>query len=316
MDDQRKILRTGAAAILGALLLRLVMPVINAGGIWSLVILLQTGRLVQLPPEEVSTSVIATEPAISTEPSFLQPIFSETDATLVQLSNTSGYKIDIASLMTQPLPWEATPAVLILHTHGTESYTKTEDYTESSLYRTGNTGYNVVSIGDQLATLLENAGIRVIHDRNMYDLADYNSAYIAARSGIQDALAADPSICLVIDLHRDAAQDSAGTQVGRTVTTGKGQAAQLMFVMGTDAGGYEHPGWEENLSVAVKLQAGLEKLCPGICRPIQLRTSRYNQDLSAGALLVEVGFTGNTRQEALLATEFLADAIITLTGIK
>lgn len=311
MDEQRTILRTCGAVILGALILRLVAPVFSAGGFWSLPILLQTGRVVKLPTEEIT--IEATEPP-ATEPEPVLPVFSEEDRALVQLSNASGYSVNLTQLLTDPLPWQESPTVLILHTHGTESYTRTEDYKESSLYRTSDTGYNVVSIGDQLAALLENAGIRVIHDRTMYDLTDYNSAYLNARSGIQAALAADPSVFLVLDLHRDAATDSSGTAVGKTVTTEKGQAAQLMFVMGTDAGGYTHPQWAQNLSLAVKLQAQLERTCPGICRPISLRTSRYNQDLSAGALLVEVGFTGNTRQEALLATEILADAIIALSG--
>ena len=81
---------------------------------------------------------------------------------------------------------------------------------------------------------------------------------------------------------------------------------------GTDAGGYPHAAWQENLSLAAKLQVTLERTYPGICRPMQLRTSRFNQDLSPGALLVEVGAAGNTRQEALLSARILADAIIEL----
>ena len=308
MDEQKKILRTCTAVLLCALVLRFMAPVFSTGGFWSLPIFLQTGRVVKLQQAEV------TEPASVIKPETLLPVFSEADLALVQLDNASGCPVDMVQLLTEPLQWPDSPAVLILHTHGTESYTKTESYTETSLYRTADTGYNVVSIGDRLTSLLENAGIRVIHDRTMYDLTDYNSAYLTARSATEEKLAADPSICLVLDLHRDAAADSAGIPVGKTVNTAAGQAAQLMFVMGTDAGGYHHPQWEQNLSLALKLQAQLEKTCPGICRPVSLRTSRYNQDLSPGALLVEVGFTGNTRQEALLATEILADAIITLTG--
>ena len=66
------------------------------------------------------------------------------------------------------------------------------------------------------------------------------------------------------------------------------------------------------MSLAVKFQAQLEKQCPGICRPISFRSQRFNQDLSTGALLVEVGSAGNTHQEALLATDFLAQTIIAL----
>ena len=74
-----------------------------------------------------------------------------------------------------------------------------------------------------------------------------------------------------------------------------------------------HPKWQENMSLAVKLHAQLEKTCPGICRPISLRSQRFNQDLSTGALSIEVGAAGNTRQEALGGAEILAQAIIALS---
>ena len=82
--------------------------------------------------------------------------------------------------------------------------------------------------------------------------------------------------------------------------------------MGTDAGGLSHSAWQDNLSLALKLHAQLEKQCSDICRPMYLRTSRFNQDLCPGALLVEVGAAGNTHAEALLATDILAEGIIAL----
>ena len=134
----------------------------------------------------------------------------------------------------------------------------------------------------------------------------------AARQSTTKILGEYPEISLVLDLHRDSMESSSGTQITATVPTAKGDAAQLMLVMGSDGNGQNHPHWEKNLSLAVKLHAQLEKNCPGICRPIQFRSQRYNQDLSNGALLVEVGAAGNTRQQALLAGEYLAQAIIAL----
>ena len=87
-----------------------------------------------------------------------------------------------------------------------------------------------------------------------------------------------------------------------------------MMVVGTDASGLTHPRWPENMSLAVKLHAKLEKNAPGICRPISFRSQRFNQDLSPGALIVEVGSAGNTRQEALLAVEILGQAILDIAG--
>lgn len=94
----------------------------------------------------------------------------------------------------------------------------------------------------------------------------------------------------------------------RTLARVEGEdAAQLMVVLGTN-----HKGYEENLSLGLKLHTQLERQAPGITRPLQLRAQRFNQDLSPGALLVEVGAAGNSRTEALRAADQLAEAIITL----
>ena len=86
-----------------------------------------------------------------------------------------------------------------------------------------------------------------------------------------------------------------------------------MFVVGTDYGGLTHPQWQQNLSLALKLQTQLESFCPGICRNLNLRTQRFNQDLSVGSLLVEVGASGNTHAQALKSAEVLAKAILSLS---
>ena len=85
-----------------------------------------------------------------------------------------------------------------------------------------------------------------------------------------------------------------------------------MLVIGTNAGGLNHPNWEENLAVGLKLHTLLERMAPGITRPVNLRTQRFNQDLLPGALLVEVGAAGNTHPEALRAAEVLAQAVAAL----
>ena len=88
--------------------------------------------------------------------------------------------------------------------------------------------------------------------------------------------------------------------------------ANLMLVMGSNKGNRVFPNWERNLALAVKLQAQLEQTHQGLCKPINLVTSRYNQDLCTGALLVEVGTAGNTHAEALAAAEHLAAGILAL----
>ena len=94
---------------------------------------------------------------------------------------------------------------------------------------------------------------------------------------------------------------------------GSQRAAQLMMVVGTDAGGLDNPGWQDNLALALKLQVTLERQNPGICRNLNLTYHRYNQHLGDYALLVEIGAAGNTLAEARLAAEALAQAVIRLS---
>lgn len=279
--------------------------------IGSALIFLQTGRVAKLT-DPVETESPSTEPPPSTEPLPVTTsvIFTADDAACIQINDRADKHPDIEALLLQPLHWDLTddePAVLILHTHATESYTKTEDYTESSQYRTLDKDYNMVSIGNRVAQLLTEGGLTVLHDDTLHDYPSYNGSYGNSRQTLREYLQEHPSIRLVLDLHRDAATDSSGNQVGHSLTTEKGRAAKVMLVMGCN-----HSAWEENAAVALKLHARLEQLCPGICRPAVLRSARFNQDLSGGALLIEVGAAGNTRQEALLSAEYIAQAIIDL----
>ena len=216
--------------------------------------------------------------------------------------------------MGQPLNWNLVseaPTVLILHTHGTESYTKSpgEIYTESSAYRTLDKHYNMVSLGDLLAQALEAAGISVIHDRSLHDHPSYSGSYSAARKSIAAYLEEYPSIQLVLDLHRDASGDDKN-QLKTAATVDGVKSAQLMLVVGTDASGLKHPHWEENLALALKLHTQLERTAPGICRSISLRSQRFNQDQHPHALIVEIGGAGNSHAEAVTATTVLAKAIV------
>lgn len=241
--------------------------------------------------------------------------FSEEDAAVIALSNASDKEPALEALLAAPLEWSLggmEPSVLILHTHTTESYEPGEEhYPETAPYRTLEEEHNMLSIGSRVAEILEAAGISVVHDRKLHDYPSYSGAYNHARKAIRAMGQEHPGIRIVLDLHRDASEGTGGQL--RTAAEIDGQpGAQLMFVVGCGNAGLKHPRWEENLSLALKLQVLLEKRSPGICRPISLRNQRYNQDLSPGALLVEVGAAGNTREEALLAAQALAEAIICL----
>lgn len=332
MDRETLCLRIGALAIAGAVLLRLcsggalgaVTEALSSPEAVSVMLYLETGRVVrpaqpQAPEnsEEPKPTPVLEEsaPTVPAE-TFLQTTFSDEDAALVEVNSVCGYDTDLPALLRKPLNWnlaQKEPTVLILHSHGTESYTKTENYTETSSYRTLDTGYNVVSIGAELKTLLEAGGIQVIHDATLHDYPSYSSSYSHARKQIRSYLEEYPSIALVLDIHRDSVENNKGEQVAFTESHGGQKAAQLMMVVGTDANGLNHPNWQENMALAVKLHAQLEKNTPGICRPISFRPQRFNQDLSPGGMLIEVGSAGNTRQEALEGARLLAQAILELS---
>ena len=322
---EQKVLRTGALVVACAIILRLLSGAAGSFAVRmspklvSFILFMQTGRVVRLgnisfspPPTEQTEETEATEPP-PTEPE--KPVFSPQDAAAITIAAGFSYSADLPALMAKPLSWDLTgdePKVLIVHTHGSESFLPTKDYQETTPYHTLNTDYNMVSVGDLVANKLKAAGISVLHDRSLHDEPSYNAAYNNSRKSVQEYLAEYPSICLVLDLHRDSIEDEAGNQVAQTVFSQGATVAPLMLVVGTDCGGLHHPRWQENLSLALKLQLQLEDICPGICRNINLRTQRFNQDLSPGAMLVEVGASGNTRQEALRAAEILAQGILSL----
>ena len=244
------------------------------------------------------------------------PAFSAEEAEAIVVKTNSDLEPDLQELLCRPLQWDLTgdePTVLILHTHGTESYTKAagEHYPESAAFRTLENDHNMISVGDHLATLLEAGGVGVIHDRELHDYPSYSGSYSHARKAIAACLEKNPSIRLVLDLHRDASGDNLNQM--RTYATVDGKAsAQLMLVVGSNGTGLTHPDWEENLALGLKLHTQCQRIAPGIMRYVNLRAQRFNQDLSSGALIVEVGAAGNTRAEALTAIEVLAEAILSL----
>ena len=188
------------------------------------------------------------------------------------------------------------------------------DYTyeeEGGEYRTTDESCNMLSLGEELARLLNEAGIHTVQDRTYYDYPDYLASYDNARVGLQKQLDKYPTVKLVIDLHRDSAEREDGSQWATSATVNGEESAQVMLVMGTDSY-YTHPNWEKNLSIALKLQAIMEKTHDGSTRPLDLRKQRFNQDLSTGAIIAEIGAAGNTYREAMNGVSVLAEAIIML----
>ena len=330
MDQHQWSLRMGASVIMCATLLRLassgffqpVVDFLSQPKTSSFLLYLETGRVVRFSASEPETlpvlAPVSTEsPAettVPTEPPL--PAFSPEDAAAVEMKYSCSLRPSLETLITRPLQWDLTgedPTVLILHTHTTESYTKSEgeSYEEDAAFRTLAEDYNMVSIGERVAQLLSAGGITVLHDQELHDYPSYNGSYSHARKSTKAYLEQYPSIRLVLDLHRDASGDN-NNQMSTHATVNGADSAQLMVVMGTNGSGTSHNNWEENMALGLKLHTQLERIAPGICRPMNLRGQRFNQDLAPGALLIEVGAAGNTHAEALVAAEVLAEGILAL----
>jgi len=197
--------------------------------------------------------------------------------------------------------------IVIFHTHTCESYTpcETYNYTMTGNYRTTDSNYNVVRIGRELTTHLSKKGFNVIHDETYHDY-QYSGSYSRSLETVENLLT-ETSAEIVIDIHRDAVGN--GDTYGPTVMINGERVAQLMFVIGTDGGGSEHPNWIENLKIAIMIQEKANEMYPGLFRPIIVRNSRYNQHTAKGACIIEVGATANTLGESMLSMQCLANVL-------
>ena len=203
------------------------------------------------------------------------------------------------------------PQVLILCTHTCEAYTPSEtySYTPTDTDRTEDPNFNMLRIGREAKAVLEGMGISVILDETVCDLPSYSGSYKKSLAVMEAQLQKHPSVSVVLDLHRDAITLDDGSKVKLTTSIHGETVAQAMAVVGTDASGQAHPHWQENLAFANAIQQNADRLYPNLMRPMNLRTGRFNQHTSKGALLFEIGTSGNTMDEALLCIRYLAETI-------
>jgi len=237
------------------------------------------------------------------------------------ISNSTEYELtmqDLQADFSAELTAEE-PQILILHTHGSEAYTpaETDGVVWSGDYRTTDSRYNVVRVGDEMAEVFGEAGISVLHDRTLYDYPSYAGAYDRSLAAIQSYLIQYPSIRFILDVHRDAVADGQGNQY-KVVSDieGVGTAAQLTLVVGSDGSGLTHPDWMENLRLAAAIQNEALAEYPTLMRPVLLRNSRYNQHATTGSLLLEAGAAGNSPEEAALAGRLFAQKMAEVLQAK
>lgn len=280
------------------------------------VILDLDGERDEAEPEETPEA-----PEASTEPAAQGEQYTDEGTRIVPttiyggltIKNSTSYDIDVGALVAAgpslTLPAEG-PQVLIVHTHGSEAYTPDayDQYEETDTDRTEDKNYNVIRVGDELTKALEAQGISVLHDREIYDYPSYTGSYSRSGAAVESYLAQYPDIAIVIDLHRDALCD--GEVTYKTVAELDGTASsQLMMLVGTGESGLYHPNWEQNLRLALYLQQAVNAKYPTLARPISVVKERYNQHLTTGSFILEVGSNGNSLQEAITAVRLFADAV-------
>lgn len=257
-------------------------------------------------------------PEVTAEPEDIRPqTLTHREGNLsaadISVNNTTGQEIDVAALAAAPVEMRlgAGPQILIMHTHGSEAYTMegADIYTPSDTYRTTDNGFNVVRIGDEIAGILTDMGFSVVHDTSLYDYPVYSGAYDRSKEAVERYLEKYPTIKVVLDVHRDALIGVDGATYKTMATVAGEETAQIMLVVGSNDAGLEHPLWKKNLTLAIKLQERMNGLDPTLARPITVRTNRFNQQLTTGSVLVEVGSHGNTLEEALSAARLFAGAV-------
>ena len=240
----------------------------------------------------------------------------------IQVKNKSGVTVDVAAALKADLPFEiefgsSEPQVLIYHTHTTEGYMPYDAgyYNEGDVPRNNTYPYNVVAVGDALEAELTAAGIAVIHDTTIYDYPNYRGSYERSVVTMEEMLKKHPSIKVTLDIHRDGLMVNSTDKLKPTATINEKKAAQLMVVCGTlSTDALPHPQWSKNLIFAARLQEKLEKTYPLLCRPLSLTNARYNQYVTTGSLLIEVGSEGNTLEEATYSAHLLGQTLATLWG--
>ena len=200
--------------------------------------------------------------------------------------------------------------VLILHTHTSESFEPYDRdfYDFSFSYRTTDPSKNTVMIGEEIKKGLTKAGINTIHDTTIHDYPSYNGSYERSEQTVKSYLEQYPSIKIVLDIHRDALESNNNLIQPVANINGK-KAAQIMIISGCDDGTMGMPNYLQNFRLASLFQQQLEQDWSGLTRPILFDYRKYNQHLTTGSLLIEVGSHGNTLDQVKYSGELIGKSL-------
>ena len=237
----------------------------------------------------------------------------------VAYKNSSKQQVDIAAALKHKPALSfsqnsTAPQVLITHTHTTECYLGYDKgfYNADDPTRTKDSAKNMVAVGEQVAKQLRIAGIGVIHDTEIHDHV-YNEAYSHSKKAVEKLLKQNPTIRVVLDIHRDAIYSSDTQRIKPTVVIDGKKAAQVMIIVGMkNTKTVPNTHTKENLSFGVRLQQRLHTDYAGLMRPMVLANARYNQQLCNGMVLLEVGSDVNTLEEAQYAAELVGKGLVSV----
>ncbi|MEG0897642.1 MAG: stage II sporulation protein P [Ruthenibacterium sp.] len=225
---------------------------------------------------------------------------------------------EVAAEMMQKLPFTIeknsdAPQVLIMHTHTTEAYESAEHSYCDPNYSARNRDItqNMVAVGAEIVAELNAAGIVALQDATLHDYPSYNGSYAKSNATVRRYLQQYPSIKVVLDVHRDAIQKDDGTRIKPVAMIDGMKAAQVMIICGCDVDG-NLPNCKQNLRFASRWQDTIEKMYPGLTRPALFDYRYYNQDLTTGSLLIEVGGHANTLEEAKYSGKMVGAALAAL----
>lgn len=206
------------------------------------------------------------------------------------------------------------PRVLIYHTHTWEAYEMTEDapYQPTEKWRTKDDDFNVVRVGKELDRELTARGFEVVHDMTPFEPPNLSASYKRSLEMLRRRLDAGEQYDYLFDIHRDA---YSGPYNGKNGVEIDGKPASFVMLLvgkgtgATGAGFDERPDWPRNLELAQAITEAMNQRVPGITRDVKIKNGRFNQHVSTGALLIEVGNNRNTLEEALAACPVIAEAI-------
>ena len=264
-------------------LLWLILPLLLAAMLWMgapAAQLRDAPNVYELLLRSAGLPAIAEEPIPTQEPPAQEPEAPPEEALLV---------------VAKPQPPKERVRAVVYCTHTSEEY-------RGQSRRKGVPG-GVLEAARELARALEEQGLEVIFDETVHDF-DYDAAYSHSLTALEEVVAQYPDTRLFIDVHRD----SAIAGISTTLQANGEDYAKMLLIVGSDEN-LPHENWQANYAFAKQVAAETERLLPGLMREPRVYSGRYNQHIGDRALLVEIGSTDNSEEEAKRSAVILARAI-------